>query len=298
MARLFRRSGYAGKPDAPARNRTWNLRIKSPLLCQLSYRGAGAACARRLRLGGVELALEALAHVRVGEVERLAAGEVARARLAGLVGEDGQLRVGARAVARAREDLLGARRLHALAEHGVGLDHEAGHAVVRLLRQIDVLVPRVTRGAQPPASVGRVRAGLLVEVVARVGEVEARAGELGPGCRSFRVRAGAAGGRALAVLEPLRRAVAAARRPRDRVDQAAGHRAADPEQDQAAAHQQGERHVDDLYGAATAGASEVEEHGAVRGVTAPARPRPPRRGRRPHGRVCAPHDGRAGSPTG
>jgi hypothetical protein len=25
---------------APARNRTWNLRIKSPLLCQLSYRGA------------------------------------------------------------------------------------------------------------------------------------------------------------------------------------------------------------------------------------------------------------------
>ena len=26
---------------APARNRTWNLRIKSPLLCQLSYRGVG-----------------------------------------------------------------------------------------------------------------------------------------------------------------------------------------------------------------------------------------------------------------
>jgi hypothetical protein len=26
--------------DAPARNRTWNLRIKSPLLCQLSYKGA------------------------------------------------------------------------------------------------------------------------------------------------------------------------------------------------------------------------------------------------------------------
>src|SRR3954468_12460862 len=25
--------------DAPARNRTWNLRIKSPLLCQLSYKG-------------------------------------------------------------------------------------------------------------------------------------------------------------------------------------------------------------------------------------------------------------------
>jgi hypothetical protein len=35
--------------DAPARNRTLNLRIKSPLLCQLSYRGAAnmvAAAAR------------------------------------------------------------------------------------------------------------------------------------------------------------------------------------------------------------------------------------------------------------
>jgi hypothetical protein len=28
--------------SAPARNRTWNLRIKSPLLCQLSYRGASS----------------------------------------------------------------------------------------------------------------------------------------------------------------------------------------------------------------------------------------------------------------
>lgn len=26
-------------PRAPGRNRTYNLRIKSPLLCQLSYRG-------------------------------------------------------------------------------------------------------------------------------------------------------------------------------------------------------------------------------------------------------------------
>ena len=28
-----------GFGSAPARNRTWNLRIKSPLLCQLSYKG-------------------------------------------------------------------------------------------------------------------------------------------------------------------------------------------------------------------------------------------------------------------
>ena len=28
--------------DAPARNRTWNLRIKSPLLCQLSYKGGSS----------------------------------------------------------------------------------------------------------------------------------------------------------------------------------------------------------------------------------------------------------------
>jgi hypothetical protein len=31
-------------PDAPARNRTWNLRIKSPLLCQLSYKGLALDC--------------------------------------------------------------------------------------------------------------------------------------------------------------------------------------------------------------------------------------------------------------
>lgn len=33
----------AGYPHAPARNRTWNLPIKSRLLCQLSYRCGGAA---------------------------------------------------------------------------------------------------------------------------------------------------------------------------------------------------------------------------------------------------------------
>ena len=32
--------------DAPARNRTWNLRIKSPLLCQLSYKGAARSVER------------------------------------------------------------------------------------------------------------------------------------------------------------------------------------------------------------------------------------------------------------
>ena len=39
-AQSLRGSGAAGQNgSAPARNRTWNLRIKSPLLCQLSYRG-------------------------------------------------------------------------------------------------------------------------------------------------------------------------------------------------------------------------------------------------------------------
>jgi hypothetical protein len=33
--------------DAPARNRTWNLRIKSPLLCQLSYKGVAQECRGR-----------------------------------------------------------------------------------------------------------------------------------------------------------------------------------------------------------------------------------------------------------
>ena len=45
----------AGLSSAPGRNRTFNLRIKSPLLCQLSYKGVGAdessdaACGRRPR---------------------------------------------------------------------------------------------------------------------------------------------------------------------------------------------------------------------------------------------------------
>src|SRR4051812_35152802 len=238
-----------GKLDAPARNRTWNLRIKSPLLCQLSYRGgrlrsvaagpesaaagaaraarrAGPARTARLRLGGVELALEALAHVRVGEVERLAPRQVAGAGLTRLVREDGQLRVRAGAAACAGEDLLRARGLRAFAEDGVGLHHEARHAVVWLVGEPDVLLPRVARRAQPPATLRRVGARLLVEVVTGVGEVEARAGEFGVGRRVGRVGARTAGGCALAILESLRGAVAAARRPGDRVDEAAGHGAA------------------------------------------------------------------------
>ena len=52
LAAASRKAVKAAKPrprresrkSAPARNRTWNLRIKSPLLCQLSYRGAGVQC--------------------------------------------------------------------------------------------------------------------------------------------------------------------------------------------------------------------------------------------------------------
>src|SRR5215218_9772950 len=96
-------SGERGSCEsAPARNRTWNLRIKSPLLCQLSYKGAaeivaagllllvlrfgrlGGGRRRRrdrrlarvrgrlegLRLRGFELPLEGLAHVGLGQLER------------------------------------------------------------------------------------------------------------------------------------------------------------------------------------------------------------------------------------
>ena len=48
-----RDSGAAGAAvgsSAPARNRTWNLRIKSPLLCQLSYKGAATIVAPGLLL--------------------------------------------------------------------------------------------------------------------------------------------------------------------------------------------------------------------------------------------------------
>src|SRR3954451_16780784 len=97
---------------APARNRTWNLRIKSPLLCQLSYKGAAARIAAKLglqgwggrgrggdllellleggALRGVELCLEVLLLVGGCELDGLAGGEVALAGVAGLVGEEGQ----------------------------------------------------------------------------------------------------------------------------------------------------------------------------------------------------------------
>src|SRR3954468_23595666 len=96
--------------SAPGRNRTFNLRIKSPLLCQLSYKGAadkysavGATALegrrrggcdlldlreRGLLLRGVELGLEVLLCVLRGELDGLGGGEVALADLARLVGVD------------------------------------------------------------------------------------------------------------------------------------------------------------------------------------------------------------------
>src|SRR3954451_8417218 len=95
------------RPSAPARNRTWNLRIKSPLLCQLSYKGVPRSVERSARLrsgarlraglrarrllGLFELALEGRAHVRIRQLERPVLGQVALAGLARLVGEDREL---------------------------------------------------------------------------------------------------------------------------------------------------------------------------------------------------------------
>ena len=112
-ARTTKPRRSAVSEGAPARNRTWNLRIKSPLLCQLSYKGAGAkdsadagssrrsgvgvGCGlldlleRGLGLGLLELVLEVLLLVLGREVDGLAGGEVALAELAGLVGEEGQV---------------------------------------------------------------------------------------------------------------------------------------------------------------------------------------------------------------
>src|SRR5918998_1356851 len=125
--------------SAPARNRTWNLRIKSPLLCQLSYKGAGdddSAVAglflgrrggrrrgplrRRLRARRLELAAQRLPHVLVGELERLVAREVSQPQVARLVGQRREGGVGARGVAVLGHDLLRGRRLAEVAERGVG----------------------------------------------------------------------------------------------------------------------------------------------------------------------------------
>src|SRR5215210_4269217 len=173
--------------SAPARNRTWNLRIKSPLLCQLSYKGAAPSVAagsgrlpaagalrggaRGLRLGRFELALERLAQVRLGEVERLLRGQVALARLARLVGEQGQRGVGAARVAVLRDDLLRGGRLGRLVERRVDPDHQARHARVGLVaRDGHVLLPGARRGLElGPAGVG-VRAPVGLDVVAGVGQ--------------------------------------------------------------------------------------------------------------------------------
>src|SRR5690349_1438472 len=109
-----------GFVSAPGRNRTFNLRIKSPLLCQLSYKGGLAAndsgeawalllgrgrrserfldlLAERGGLRLVELLLELLLLVgALGELDGLGGGEVALAGLAGLVREDGQVGEGVR----------------------------------------------------------------------------------------------------------------------------------------------------------------------------------------------------------
>src|SRR3954463_11637781 len=158
-------------PDAPARNRTWNLRIKSPLLCQLSYRGAercsslaaglllvllaggrggwrgrgvlelGREC---LLLGLVDLVLERRAVGRIGEIEGLLAREVALAGLAGVVGEDGERGEGPGLRAVLGDDLLRGDGLVRLVQsaRAIDLDHHAGRAVVGRVRvECEVLLP-------------------------------------------------------------------------------------------------------------------------------------------------------------
>ncbi len=214
----------AASKSAPARNRTWNLRIKSPLLCQLSYKGAASDCSGRagyfsgVAVGvGVALAAPSWAAWSVaccfapsswprsasrmsGSVSSsaLSRREVALADLARLVGEGRERGVGARRVAVLRDDLLRRGGLVELAEAGVGLDHEAGDARVRALaRELDVLVPGPAGGAELLGAGVGVVAGVLVDVLARVGEVEARAGDRGPGRGVGRVGARLRGRRRL-----------------------------------------------------------------------------------------------------
>src|SRR4051794_13868451 len=283
---------------APARNRTWNLRIKSPLLCQLSYkgvrrsversgklrRGAGLSRGRRGRrlLGLIELALERRAHVRIRELERLVLGQVALAGLAGLVGEDRELGEGRRRRPRLRDDLLRLGGLVGLVERAVGLHHQARDAIVGLLGvEREVAVPRLAGGLElGGAGVGEGALG-RVEVLALPRHLEARAGERNPRRGVPRVGLRLDEGGLLVLAETVRAVVAAAAALRDRVNEAARDAAADPEQHEAAAHEEGEQDVDHLDGAAPPGASEVEEHLVrLRG-----RPRP--RGR-PAGRAAMP----------
>src|SRR3954453_3154101 len=266
LPRKRRNRAIARFNDAPARNRTWNLRIKSPLLCQLSYKGATRILASadrrrggrlrllelladRLRLGRVELGLEVLAVALGGEGDGLLGREVALAGLVGLVGEQGEVREGLLGGLALGDDLLGGDRLVRLGEREEGLDHLAGQALVGLGGvEGEVLVPGRAGCRELALAGGGVVALGRVEVVAHGGVAQpgAREGGPGDGVRWGGVRAalggldvggGALGGGVVAA--------AAAAVAGDGVDDAAGQAGgADAEADEAHEHEQGEPEVD------------------------------------------------------
>src|SRR4051794_28142623 len=83
---------------------------------------------------------------------------------------------------------------------------------------------------------------------------------LAPGAVVLGVRFAPPQRRGLLLLEALLDAALAGAAARDGVDETAVGGAADAEQHEAAAHEEGERHVDHLDGVAAAAAAEVEEH--------------------------------------
>src|SRR5688500_17329976 len=95
--------------SAPARNRTWNLRIKSPLLCQLSYRGGAK---RPITLAWAALLLGVAA--AAVSTAAATAGTAATATAAGLLGARAGTARGTLSALGARERPRGRAALRAL----------------------------------------------------------------------------------------------------------------------------------------------------------------------------------------
>ena len=235
--------------------------------------GVGVGCGlldllgRGLGLGRVELGLEVLLLVLGGEVDGLGGGEVALAGLAGLVGEDGEVREGLLGRVDLGDDLLGADGL-------VGLPSERKAWAIWRARRSSGLAGSARRTC--PRRCRRRRAGGGRRPCSRSVAESKLSPTSARRTRAWASAAQAAGSRgaALALASAVwtwvvRRSTAASSPPPagavagDGVDDAAGQAArADAEADEAHEHEQGEAEVDNLDGAAASAASEIEQHGS------------------------------------
>src|SRR4051794_18346078 len=237
-----------------------------------------------LNLGGVHLLANQLPLVLRRERDRLLSGELRLACLPCLGGISRQRQVCLGAGSRVRDDLRGPGRIGRLVEPApaVGLEHQTGQRVARLLAHGDVALPCGARLRELLLALGAELAGVGVGVVC--GELVVRTDQIGEGGLVLRIQLE----RREVLLDPcvdgrVDRAAAVRVLTGDRVEEPAGDVAgSDAEQDQTATHEDGENQVDDLN-QPSALALEIEDHGRIRNLPPMPTARRPRSrgGRRP-----------------